>query len=64
MTATPRVTAESHIDSTTISSYGTYQHSTPSVTVEVSFDLHDEDAALAALDLAVANVREQIEDAK
>lgn len=36
----------------------------PSVTVEVTFPLHDHEAALAALDRAVADVRSQIEDVR
>lgn len=34
----------------------------PGVTVEVTFPLHDHEAALAALDRAVADVRSQIEE--
>jgi len=59
----PRVSAVAHIEP-----IGTrvlcepHPHVTPEVTVDVSFDLHDHGAALAALDRAVADVRAQIEE--
>ncbi|WP_152185117.1 hypothetical protein [Segeticoccus rhizosphaerae] len=40
------------------------RRATPGVTVELSFDLHDHAAALAALDRAAANVRAQIEETR
>ena len=36
----------------------------PGVTVEVTFPLHDHEAALEALDRAVADVRAQIEETR
>ena len=36
----------------------------PGVIVEVTFTLHDHEAALAALDRAVADVRSQIEETR
>ena len=61
----PRVTAQHEIepiDRVAWSGPGT--HTTPGVEVSVSFDLHDHDAALAALDSAVREVRAQIEETK
>ena len=61
----PRVTAQHRvepIDQRALCSPHAY--TTPGVEVSVSFDLHDHDAALAALDSAVREVRAQIEETK
>ena len=61
----PRVTAHYDIESTSERRMLERDWTTsPSVSVEVSFDLHDHEAALALLDLAAANVREQIEETR
>ena len=56
----PRVTASHEVVSDPIRSMNGKVVYRPSVTVEVSFDLHDHESALADLDYAVARVREQI----
>ena len=39
-------------------------HASPYVIVDVQFDLHDHEAALAALDRAVDSVKAQIEETR
>ena len=59
----PRVTAQhtvEPIDQRVLCSPHAY--TTPGVEVSVSFDLHDHEAALKALERAVADVRAQIEE--
>ena len=59
----PRVTASHAIEAKTMRALCEHSaHTTPGVLVEVAFDLHDHDAALQALDDAVAQVRTQIEE--
>lgn len=59
----PRVTAHRTIEAfaeATMCSPDRY--TSPHVEVSVSFDLHDHAAALTALEMAVADVRSQIEE--
>ena len=61
----PRVTAQHEvepIDQRALCSPHVY--TTPGVEVSVSFDLHDHEAALKALERAVADVRAQIEETR
>lgn len=60
----PRVTARHVIDARTQQALCQLPHKTPGVHVDVTFDLHDHEAALAALDEAVARVRAQIEETR
>ena len=61
----PRVTAHYDIESTSERRLLERDWRTsPSVSVEVSFDLHDHEAALAALDRAVDSVKAQIEETR
>ena len=60
----PRVTAQHEIEPIERRTWSGDFHTTPGVEVSVSFDLHDHDAALAALDSAVREVRAQIEETK
>ena len=59
----PRVTATYESPAETLCTYGGRQWTSPDVLVTVSFDLHDHEAALKALERAVADVRAQIEEA-
>lgn len=63
-TTRPRVEARYEEPSNTGSHIFGPTYTTPGVLVEVTFDLHDHDAALAALDRAVADVRAQIEETR
>lgn len=60
----PRVTAHAHIQaaSTRARLCQDPTYVTPGVDVEVTFDLHDHEAALTMLERAVADVRSQIEE--
>ena len=59
----PRVTAQHRVESTDKRVLcSPHAYTTPGVEVTVSFDLHDHDAALAALDAAVREVWDQIEE--
>ena len=61
----PRVTAHYDIESTSERRILERDWNTsPSVSVEVSFNLHNHAAALALLDRAVAAVRAQIEETR
>ena len=61
----PRVEASSTFEPIRLRSLGGgLDHTQPGVTVEVSFDLHDHEAALLALDAAVASVKAQIEETR
>lgn len=60
----PRVEAACEIDGIEYSTTNGYTYSSPAITLEVSFDLHDHDTALNLLDNAVAGVKAQIEDTK
>ena len=61
----PRVTASHTIEAIAEGQLcQRFVHTTPNVHVSVGFDLHDHEAALAALERAVANVRAQIEETK
>lgn len=61
----PRVTASHAIDGITMRTQcQQFGYTTPDVHVSVGFDLHDHQAALSALESAVANVRAQIEETK
>jgi hypothetical protein len=63
MSEKPRVTATHQIEAHTESVLCEPSTQTsPGVVVRVEFDLHDHEAALAALDIATANVRAQIEE--
>ena len=61
----PRVSAAYSIDAITMRRHcQQFGYTSPDVHVEVGFDLHDHQAALSALESAVANVRAQIEETK
>ena len=60
----PRVTAQHTVESIENRTWAGDFRTTPEVEVSVSFDLHDHEAALAALDAAVREVRAQIEETK
>lgn len=60
----PRVHAAHETDGIEYRRADGYTYSSPAITLEVTFDLHDHDAALNLLDNAVANVKAQIEDTK
>ena len=60
----PRVTATATREAITTTQLCGPSSTGPGVEVSVSFDLHDHDAALAALDSAVREVRAQIEETK
>ena len=61
----PRVTATHEIDALDMTATcSPYHETTPAVVVRVEFDLHDHQAALVALDRAVNDVRNQIEETK
>ena len=58
----PRVTANYELPAETLRTHGGRQWTSPDVLVTVSFDLHEHEAALKALERAVADVRAQIEE--
>ena len=61
----PRVTAQHSVEPIDkVAWSGPFAHTTPGVEVSVSFDLHDHEAALKALERAVADVRAQIEETR
>lgn len=61
----PRVTAHRTIDAISEETMcSPARYATPSVEVSVCFDLHDHEAALTALETAVADVRAQIEETR
>ena len=61
----PRVTARHETQSiVTRALCSPHDQATPSILVEVAFDLHDHLAALADLEFAVHRVREQIEETR
>ena len=60
----PRVTATYEMPAETFRTHGGHRWTPPDVIVTVGFDLHDHEAALKALERAVANVRAQIEETR
>ncbi|QFQ29724.2 hypothetical protein EEW87_004320 [Janibacter melonis] len=65
MSTRPRVTATYCLDAYSLerAGVGTVRTS-PGVSIDLSFDLHDHEAAQKALDCAVADVRAQIEETR
>lgn len=65
MSDRPRVTASAEYEPVSNRSIcGQLDIDTPGVRVDVEFDLHDHESALALLDMAVADVRAKIEETK
>lgn len=64
MTMKPRVHARHETDANEFGNMSGIVHTTPAVEIHLEFDLHDHEAALRHLDIAVANVRSQIEETR
>ena len=65
MATRPRVTAKAQRDPVTDSRLcDRFTSTTPGVLIEASFDLHDHESALTALEGAAAEIRAQIEEVR